>query len=86
VAGDPVELVGRLKHRPGAGIWLAGGARLAGALLGEIDELVIKRYPVVLGAGIPFSTTDQVRKVSFELVGDRVLPGGTTVARYTRTA
>jgi hypothetical protein len=40
----------------------------------------------VLGAGIPFSTTDQVHKVPFELVGDRVLPGGTTVARYTRTA
>lgn len=80
VAGDPVEVVGRLKHRPGAGIWLAG------ALLGEIDELVIKRYPVVLGAGIPFSMTGQVRNVSFELVGDRVLPGGTTVARYTRTA
>jgi dihydrofolate reductase len=86
VAGDPIELVGRLKHRPGAGIWLAGGARLAGALLGEIDELVIKRYPVVLGAGIPFSMTGQVRNVSFELVDDRVLPGGTTVARYTRTA
>jgi hypothetical protein len=41
---------------------------------------------VVLGAGIPFSTTDQACKVSFELVDDRILPGGTTVARYTRTA
>jgi hypothetical protein len=30
--------------------------------------------------------TGQVRNVSFELVDDRVLPGGTTVARYTRTA
>lgn len=86
VGGDPVELVRRLKHRPGAGIWLAGGARLAGAVLGEIDELVIKRYPVVLGAGIPFSTTDQVCNASFELVDDRVLLGGTTVARYIRSA
>ena len=86
VAGDPVELVRRLKHRPGAGVWLAGGARLAGALLGEIDELVIKRYPVLLGAGIPFSTTTEVCNVSFELVDGRILRGGTTVARYTRTA
>jgi dihydrofolate reductase len=69
VAGDPVELVGRLKHRPGAGIWLAGGARLAGALLGEIDELVIKRYPVVLGAGIPF------RQVWPRLLGTGWHPG-----------
>jgi hypothetical protein len=54
--------------------------------LGEIDDLVIKRYPVMLDAGIPFSTTDQVCNVSFEIVDDRILPGGTTVARYTRTA
>ncbi|MDF2744344.1 MAG: hypothetical protein K0S88_5721 [Actinomycetia bacterium] len=40
----------------------------------------------MLDAGIPFSTTDQVCKVSFEIVDDRSLPGGTTVARYTRTA
>jgi hypothetical protein len=40
----------------------------------------------VLGAGIPFSTTDQACKVSFEIVDDRILRGGTTVARYTRTA
>ena len=59
---------------------------LAGALLGEIDELVIKRYPVLLGAGIAFSTTTEVCNVSFELVDDRVLRGGTTVATYTRTA
>ena len=63
VAGDPVGLVRRLKHQPGAGVWLAGGGRLAGALLGEIDELVIKRYPVVLGVGIPVSMTDRSRPV-----------------------
>ena len=30
--------------------------------------------------------TGQVCSVSFELVDDRILAGGTTVARYTRTA
>ena len=63
VAGDPVGLVRRLKQQLGAGVWLAGGGRLAGALLGEIDELVIKRYPVVLGVGIPVSMTDRSRPV-----------------------
>jgi dihydrofolate reductase len=41
--------------RAGAGldIYLAGGATLAGALVDEIDELVIKLYPVVAGSGVP---------------------------------
>ena len=44
------------------GIWLCGGATLAGQLVDEIDELVIKRYPVVLGSGValfrsPFTVT-----------------------------
>lgn len=84
VPGDPVGLVRRLKHQPGAGVWLAGGGRLAGALLGEIDGLVIKRYPVVLGVGIPASMTDRSYLLSFELVDDLTLPGGTTVTTYTR--
>ena len=86
VAGDPVELVRRLKHRPGAGIWLAGGARLAGAVLGEIDELVIKRYPVVLGAGIPFSTTTRHAMCPSSSLTTASCAGGTTVARYIRSA
>jgi dihydrofolate reductase len=32
---------------------LCGGARLAGALYDEIDELVLKVNPVVLGTGTP---------------------------------
>ena len=84
VAGDPVGLVRRLKHQPGAGVWLAGGGRLAGSLLGEIDELVIKRYPVVLGSGIPVSATDRSHLLSFEFVDNLTLRGGTTVTTYTR--
>ena len=83
VPGDPVGLVRRLKRRPGAGVWLAGGGRLAGALLGEIDELVIKRYPVVLGVGIPVGITDRSHLLSFELLNDVALRGGTTVTTYS---
>ena len=57
-ADDPVATVRALKQEAGRGIWLAGGGRLAGALLPEIDELIVKCYPVVLGAGVPmFATT-----------------------------
>jgi dihydrofolate reductase len=54
VAGDPVDLVRRLKAEDGdRDIWLCGGGVLAGQLLPEIDELVIKQYPVVAGGGLP---------------------------------
>ncbi|MFE6778369.1 dihydrofolate reductase family protein [Streptomyces sp. NPDC057702] len=53
VADDPLGLVRDLKRAAGGDIWLCGGGRLAGALLPEIDELVLKSYPVVAGAGVP---------------------------------
>ncbi|MFC4912314.1 dihydrofolate reductase family protein [Actinomadura gamaensis] len=53
-AGDPLALVRALKAEEGGrDIWLCGGGRLAGALLPEIDEIVLKRYPVVAGTGVP---------------------------------
>ncbi|WP_040802608.1 dihydrofolate reductase family protein [Nocardia concava] len=53
VESDPVGLVRRLKKEEGKGIWLCGGSKLAGVLVDEIDQLVIKRYPVIAGAGLP---------------------------------
>ncbi|GAB1516064.1 dihydrofolate reductase family protein [Actinophytocola sp. KF-1] len=54
VPGDPVGLVRRLKEEDtGMDIYLCGGGRLAGALLGEIDEIILKSYPVLAGDGIP---------------------------------
>ncbi|MEU2039545.1 dihydrofolate reductase family protein [Nocardia niwae] len=52
VESDPVALVQRLKRADGGDIWLAGGGKLAAELLGEIDEMIIKSYPVVAGGGI----------------------------------
>jgi dihydrofolate reductase len=45
VRDDPRGFVNALKAGGGRDIWLAGGGRLAGALLPEIDELVVKIYP-----------------------------------------
>lgn len=53
VRTDPRAVVRSLKEEEGQDIWLCGGGTLAGELLPEIDELIIKRYPVVAGAGIP---------------------------------
>jgi dihydrofolate reductase len=53
VSGDVVERVRKLKAEDGLGIYLAGGAKLAGSLIGEIDEVILKLYPIMLGTGIP---------------------------------
>lgn len=50
---DPVELVRKLKQQQGLDIWLCGGGNLAGQLIGEVDQLIIKSYPVLAGAGVP---------------------------------
>ncbi|HEU5157539.1 MAG TPA: dihydrofolate reductase family protein [Streptosporangiaceae bacterium] len=52
-AADPLRLVRELKTQDGMAIWLAGGGRLAAALLDEIDELIVKRNPIVIGSGVP---------------------------------
>lgn len=85
VAGDPLALVRRLKQESGLGVWLAGGGRLAGTLLAEIDELVIKRYPVVIGAGIPLINADRSQPLPFAITDTRALEGGTTVTTYVRS-
>ena len=54
VADDPAGLVRTLKAQDSAkDLWLCGGGTLAGAVINEIDEIVVKTYPVVAGGGIP---------------------------------
>jgi dihydrofolate reductase len=90
---DPhVEIIGRdlagkvreLKAEDGEfGIYLCGGSRIAGELLHEIDELVIKTYPVAVGSGMPmfgagFAVTE------FELDEVRAFKNGALVRTYSR--
>lgn len=86
IAADPVGLVRRLKQEAGAGVWLAGGGRLAGALFEEIDILVLKRYPILLGTGIPLIATDKATVAGFTVTDERALAGGTAVTTYARTS
>lgn len=84
VAGDPVALVRELKQRPGGDIWLCGGGRLAGQLLPEVDELVVKLYPIVAGSGIPLVTRD-FDPHQLTLVDSRPLDNGSVILSYAAT-
>ncbi len=81
VTGEPAAFVRELKTRPGGDIWLCGGGNLAGQLLDEIDELVVKLNPVVAGSGIPLVERgfDPRR---FTLTATRPFDSGVVVLRY----
>ncbi|MEU2429425.1 dihydrofolate reductase family protein [Streptomyces sp. NPDC007861] len=81
------DLVGRVRalkaEDSGLGIYLCGGSQLAGELIDEIDELVIKTYPQVYGAGMPMFGTD-FAVTDFTLDWVRTFDSGVLVRKYTR--
>ncbi|MEV6128085.1 dihydrofolate reductase family protein [Streptomyces violaceusniger] len=85
VPGDPLALVRELKREEGTGlnVWLCGGGKLAGALLPEIDELVIKNYPVVAGAGVP-AFDGAFDPTVFDVAERTAFPNGVTLTHLTR--
>ncbi|WP_371617872.1 dihydrofolate reductase family protein [Streptomyces sp. NBC_00454] len=81
ISGDIAARVREMKAEDGLGIWLCGGADLATQLIDEIDEYVIKTYPVFAGTGMPMSRAGfGVRPL--ELTGATVLGGGQVVTSY----
>jgi dihydrofolate reductase len=53
VTTDPSQRARALKTEDGLDIWIVGGGRLAHALLPEIERLILKQNPAVIGSGIP---------------------------------
>jgi dihydrofolate reductase len=83
VREDPVGRVRALKKERGTPIWLCGGGGLAGALLGEIDRLVLKVNPVLLGAGVPMIDAPY-DPGDFALVSSTTYESGVVVSEYVR--
>ncbi|SEE34098.1 dihydrofolate reductase family protein [Jiangella alba] len=84
IGGDPVAAVQALKAEDSAlDVYLAGGAALAGALLPEIDRMVVKQYPVVAGAGVPLFSTG-FAPTAFELTDVQTFGSGHVVLDYRR--
>ncbi|WP_227998053.1 dihydrofolate reductase family protein [Nocardia australiensis] len=84
VESDPLGLVRRLKAEAGGDIWLCGGGIVAGQLLGEIDELIIKSYPVVAGCGIP-AFAGEFRPTLFTPTQRKEFGNGAQVSWFTRS-
>lgn len=83
VAEDPVGLVRSLKAEssPG-GIWLCGGGALAAAVRDEIDRLVLKVNPVLLGSGIPLFESGPTSAREFTLDSSHAFASGVLMATY----
>ncbi len=83
-AADPVARVRELKAEDSPhDVYLAGGGALAGLLLDEIDRVVVKKYPVVAGSGIPAFVTG-FRPTSFALEQVATFDNGCAVLSYAR--
>ncbi|UNO44024.1 dihydrofolate reductase family protein [Streptomyces sp. MST-110588] len=84
ISGDLVAKVRELKAEDGGlGIWLCGGAQLAGQLRDEVDELVIKTYPQVYGSGMPMFGSD-FAVTDYALESVRSFSNGVLVRTYSR--
>jgi dihydrofolate reductase len=85
VAEDPVELVERLKQRPGNDIWLFGGYELNAIFLkaNAVDEVRLAVQPVLLGRGIPLFPSMQ-QETQLRLVDSKALPNGVVTMSYRK--
>ena len=83
-AEDPAHLVRELKAREGADIWLCGGGNLAAQLADEIDRLVLKRNPVMFGAGIPLFAPGTYAPVQWDRVRAVAFDSGVVLEEYVR--
>ncbi|CAM5639932.1 deaminase [Streptomyces avidinii] len=83
ISGHLAAEVRELKARDGLGIWLCGGADLATQLIDEIDEIIVKTYPVFAGTGMPMSRAGFGAR-PLELTAVRTFGGGQVVTTYAR--
>jgi dihydrofolate reductase len=81
VSEDAISAVRQLKEEAGKDIWLCGGGQLAAALFPEIDELILKVNPVVLGSGIPLFS-GSVRQTDLTLADCTRYNSGVMIVRY----
>lgn len=83
VRGDALGRVRALKQEPGKDLWLVGGGTLAHSLLPEIDRLVLKVSPFIIGSGVPLFN-GPFQAAGFTPVAETQLESGVRVVSYDR--
>lgn len=81
VANDPIAQVRKLKSQDGLGIWLCGGASLASSIVPEIDEIVIKSNPFLMGRGKALFD-ESMPRTPLEKLEHRVYSNGFMLKKY----
>lgn len=81
VSSDPVAFVRELKQQPGKDIWLCGGSSLATVLFPEINEMILKVHPILLGSGIALFS-GIVPQTSLELTDNKLYSNGFMLLGY----
>ncbi|NER99610.1 MAG: dihydrofolate reductase [Symploca sp. SIO1B1] len=71
VSTSPVALVKELKQQPGKDIWLCGGGNLATTLFSQIDEMILKVHPILLGSGISLFY-GAIKQTSLKLINNKI--------------
>lgn len=81
ISTDPVACVRELKQQPGKDIWLCGGGNLATVLFSEIDEMILKVHPILLGSGIPLFA-GAIKPTSLALTQSKIYNNGFMLLNY----
>ena len=81
VSTDALAKVKELKQAAGKDIWLCGGGELAADLFPEIDKLILKVNPVVIGTGIPLFRRE-VKPTNLDLVENKRYSNGFMMNTY----
>ncbi len=82
VSTDALLKVRELKRESGKDIWLCGGGELAAELFSEIDQLILKVNPVVIGKGIPLFRRE-VKPTNLNLVESKRYSNGFMMNTYS---
>ncbi len=85
ISENPVEAISKLQDEEGKEIYLACGGKLLSILLehGMVDEMIINRFPVVLGSGAPLFP-DYTKESQWKVKDSVTYKNGVTGTTYTR--
>jgi dihydrofolate reductase len=81
VSSDPLAFVRKLKEQSGRDIWLCGGGNLSTLLFSEINELILKVHPILLGSGIPLFS-GVIQQTSLKLTHSKIYNNGFMLLHY----